>query len=225
VEAGPEGTTLGGVLHTRPLACLPGARGLPPVSPRCRGLGRFCLPTSHHMGCGGLPGWRQPQTPQRTARPAVCPCCLPCRAQGCTAGQGARRHSRVGAHRCRGRQDGAGAGEWRCVVVCGRVPAVAADPLAGQRHYCVWHPPQHCPQRLRPKLSAGCRFQQAPCCPFEGEDPMPLMCLLLCWPPALPLAHGRQLRHQEPHSRLQGVSPGLCGGRQPVNGRHAFQPG
>ena len=27
VEAGPEGTTLGGVLHTRPLACLPEARG------------------------------------------------------------------------------------------------------------------------------------------------------------------------------------------------------
>jgi hypothetical protein len=26
VEAGPEGTALGGVLHTRPLACLPGAR-------------------------------------------------------------------------------------------------------------------------------------------------------------------------------------------------------
>ena len=25
VEAGPEATTLGGVLHTRPLACLPGA--------------------------------------------------------------------------------------------------------------------------------------------------------------------------------------------------------
>ena len=35
----------------------------------------------------------------------------------------------------------------------------------------------------------------------------------------------RQLRHQEPEPRLQGLFPGVCGGRQAQHGRHALQPG